>query len=113
MLFSAHASKPSAITNLKGVVGVIVPWISAFTWPIGPLVACWPPHRTMVKMSEFTPHTSALMKELVEATFDRSSSRYSRDAKVAADFSERPFTTLLFTGFNLVGRLVMQAAAQN
>ncbi|WP_018403946.1 coniferyl aldehyde dehydrogenase [Marinobacter gelidimuriae] len=99
----------------KGVVGVIVPWNYPLYLAIGPLVASLAAgNRTMVKMSELTPHTSALMKELVEATFDEDQvAVILGDAKVAADFSERPFNHLLFTGSTSVGKLVMQAAAKN
>ena len=99
----------------KGVVGIIVPWNYPLYLAIGPLVASLAAgNRTMVKMSEFTPHTSALMKELVEATFAEDQvAVVLGDAEVAAKFTEQPFNHLLFTGSTSVGKLVMQAAAKN
>ncbi len=99
----------------KGVVGVIVPWNYPLYLAIGPLVASLAAgNRTMVKMSEFTPHTSALVKELIEATFDEDQvAVILGDAEVAARFTEKPFNHLLFTGSTSVGKLVMQAAASN
>ena len=99
----------------KGVVGIIVPWNYPLYLAIGPLVAALAAgNRAMIKMSEFTPHTSALLANLVEATFPRDLvAVVNGEADVAADFSGRPFDHLLFTGSTTVGRLVMKAAAEN
>ncbi len=68
----------------------------------------------MIKMSEFTPHTSALFKEIIESMFPEDLvSVITGEADVAADFSQRPFDHLLFTGSTSVGKLVMRAAAEN
>jgi coniferyl-aldehyde dehydrogenase len=99
----------------KGVVGVIVPWNYPLYLAVGPLVASLAAgNRTMIKMSEFTPHTSALFKELIEATFPEDLvSVINGEADVAADFSARPFDHMLFTGSTSVGKLVMRAASEN
>lgn len=99
----------------KGVVGIIVPWNYPLYLAVGPLVAALAAgNRVMVKMSEFTPHTSALFQELMEQTFPQDLvAVINGDAEVAADFSARPFDHLLFTGSTSVGRLVMRAAAEN
>lgn len=99
----------------KGVVGVIVPWNYPLYLAVGPLVASLSAgNRTMIKMSEFTPHTSALFKELIEVTFPEDLvSVINGEADVAADFSARPFDHLLFTGSTSVGKLVMRAASEN
>ena len=99
----------------KGVVGVIVPWNYPLYLAVGPLVASLAAgNRTMIKMSEYTPHTSALFKELIEASFAEDLvSVINGEADVAADFSSRPFDHLLFTGSTSVGKLVMKAAAEN
>ncbi|CAN0592058.1 unnamed protein product, partial [Ectocarpus sp. 12 AP-2014] len=82
---------------------------------VGPLVASLAAgNRTMIKMSEFTPHTSALFKEIIESTFPEDLvSVITGEADVAADFSGRAFDHLLFTGSTSVGKLVMKAAAEN
>ncbi len=99
----------------KGVVGVIVPWNYPLYLAVGPLVASLAAgNRTMIKMSEFTPHTSALFKEIIEETFQEDLvAVINGEADVAADFSARPFDHLLFTGSTSVGKLVMRAAAEN
>ena len=99
----------------KGVVGVIVPWNYPLYLAVGPLVASLAAgNRTMIKMSEYTPHTSALFRDIMEATFPEDLvSVINGEADVAADFSARPFDHLLFTGSTSVGKLVMRAAAEN
>lgn len=98
-----------------GVVGVIVPWNYPLFLAVGPMMSALAAgNRVMVKMSEFTPHTSALFKELMDATFPQDLvAVINGDADVAADFSSRAFDHLLFTGSTAVGRLVMKAAAEN
>ncbi|WP_166266583.1 coniferyl aldehyde dehydrogenase [Marinobacter caseinilyticus] len=98
-----------------GVVGIIVPWNYPLFLAIGPLVAALAAgNRVMIKMSEFTPHTSALIKELVETTFPQDLvAVIIGEADVAADFASRAFDHLLFTGSTSVGKLVMRAAAEN
>ena len=71
-------------------------------------------NRAMVKMSEFTPATTALIQQLVAAAFDDTEvAIIGGEANVATAFSALPFDHLLFTGSTAVGRRVMQAAAQN
>lgn len=99
----------------KGVVGIIVPWNYPLYLAVGPLVAALAAgNRVMIKMSEFTPHTSALLQQLVERYFDEQQvCVITGEAEVAAEFSRQPFDHLLFTGSTAVGRLVMRAAADN
>jgi coniferyl-aldehyde dehydrogenase len=113
MLFQPASNK--VYYQPKGVVGVIVPWNYPLYLAVGPLVASLSAgNRTMIKMSEFTPHTSALFKELIESTFPQDLvSVINGEADVAADFSARPFDHLLFTGSTSVGKRVMRAASEN
>lgn len=113
MLFQPASNK--VCYQPKGVVGVIVPWNYPLFLAVGPLVASLSAgNRTMIKMSEFTPHTSALFKELIETTFPADLvSVITGEADVAADFSARPFDHMLFTGSTSVGKLVMRAASEN
>ncbi len=98
-----------------GVVGIIVPWNYPLYLAVGPLTgALAAGNRVMIKMSEFTPHTSALFKEVIEANFPQDLvAVVNGDAEVAAAFSGKPFDHLLFTGSTTVGRHVMRAAAEN
>src|SRR5690554_2373849 len=99
----------------KGVVGVIAPWNYPLYLAVGPLVASLAAgNRTMIKMSEFTPRTAALFKEIIEVAFPEDLvSVIIGEAEVAADFSSLPLDHLLFTGSTSVGKLVMRAAAEN
>lgn len=98
-----------------GVVGIIVPWNYPLFLAVGPLTAALAAgNRAMIKMSEFTPHFSALLKELVESNFPQDLvAVVNGEADVAADFSSKPFDHILFTGSTTVGRHVMKAAAEN
>ncbi|HCW89662.1 MAG TPA: coniferyl-aldehyde dehydrogenase [Marinobacter sp.] len=99
----------------KGVVGVIVPWNYPLFLAAGPLTAALAAgNRVMIKMSEFTPHTSALFREMIEETFPQDLvAVVLGEADVAAEFSSRAFDHILFTGSTSVGKLVMKAAAEN
>ena len=98
-----------------GVVGVIVPWNYPIFLAIGPLLgALAAGNRVMIKMSENTPATSQLMKELLARVFtEEQVAVVLGEAEVGAAFSALPFDHLLFTGATSIGRHVMRAAAEN
>ena len=59
-----------------GIIGIIVPWNYPLYLAVGPLVAALAAgNRAMIKMSEYTPHTSKLFQEIIESTFKHSNSR--------------------------------------
>ncbi|MFO1414514.1 MAG: coniferyl aldehyde dehydrogenase [Burkholderiales bacterium] len=98
-----------------GVAGIISPWNYpvqlAFAPAMGALAAG---NRVMLKPSELTPATSALMRELVAANFAEDEfTVVLGDAEVGRRFTELPFAHLFFTGSTAVGRLVARAAAAN
>ena len=98
-----------------GVVGIVAPWNYPFQLAIIPLVdAIAAGNHVMIKPSEFTPRTSALIRELCAEVFpaDRVAV-IEGDAQVGAAFTALPFDHLLFTGSTAVGRKVMAAAAPN
>ncbi|MNQ23462.1 Coniferyl aldehyde dehydrogenase [compost metagenome] len=98
-----------------GVVGVIVPWNYPLFLAIGPLVgALAAGNRVMIKMSEATPATSQLLKELLAKVFPEDLVSVALgEADVGMAFSRLPFDHLLFTGATSIGRQVMRAAAEN
>ena len=98
-----------------GVVGIIAPWNYPVYLAAGPLVAALAAgNRAMLKLSELTPRTSALLAALVRKRFTEDEVVVIEgDASVAAEFSRLPFDHLLFTGSTSVGRHVMHAAADN
>lgn len=103
------------IPQPKGVVGIMVPWNYPIYLTLGPLTAALAAgNRAMVKMSEFTPATGELMRELADKYLGRDViSVLDGDAQQASQFSRLPFDHLLFTGSTAVGRLVMRAASDN
>ncbi len=98
-----------------GVVGIIVPWNFPVMLSIGPLVtAIAAGNHAMLKLSEFTPATNRVIKQILGEVFDEAHvAVVEGEADIAAQFSALPFDHLLFTGSTTVGRHVMRAAANN
>ncbi len=98
-----------------GVVGVIGPWNYPLQLTFGPAAtALAAGNRVMLKPSELTPHTSALMATLVQQHFAADEfCVVIGGADVAEAFSRLPFDHLFFTGSTAVGRKVAEAAAAN
>ena len=98
-----------------GVVGVIVPWNYPVFLAIGPLIgALAAGNRVMLKLSEFTPATGRLLKDLLGRIFPEDQvAVVLGEADVGVAFSGLAFDHLLFTGSTHVGKLVMRAAAEN
>ncbi|MDX5372342.1 MAG: coniferyl aldehyde dehydrogenase [Pseudomonadaceae bacterium] len=98
-----------------GVVGVIVPWNYPLYLAFGPLIgALAAGNRVMIKMSESTPATSQLVKELLARIFPEDMvAVVLGEAEVGMAFSKLPFDHLLFTGATSIGKHVMRAAAEN
>lgn len=98
-----------------GVVGVISPWNYPLQLALGPVAtALAAGNRVMLKPSELTPTTSALMADLVQASFHADEfCVVLGDADVAHNFASLAFDHLFFTGSTAVGRKVAAAAAVN
>lgn len=99
----------------KGVVGVVAPWNYPAYLTLGPLVDILAAgNRCMIKPSELTPATSALLAKLLGDIFPPEEVAVVQgDVAVGRLFTTLPFDHLLFTGSTHVGREVMRAAAQN
>ena len=98
-----------------GVVGVIAPWNYPVQLCLLPLVgALSAGNRILLKPSERTPRTSALLAALIaEALGDEVARVVQGDARVAEAIARLPLGHLLFTGSTAAGRAVMAAAAEN
>jgi coniferyl-aldehyde dehydrogenase len=98
-----------------GVAGVISPWNYPVQLALAPVVAALAAgNRVMLKPSELTPATSALLERLVTERFDDDEfTVVTGDAGVGQAFAALPFDHLLFTGSTAVGRRVALAAAAN
>ncbi len=103
--------KPEA----KGVVLILAPFNFPFNLALGPLVsAVAAGNCCVVKPSEFTPHTSAIIREIVEEVFAPSHvAVVEGDGHLAAALTAMPFHHIFFTGGVATGKKVMKAAAEN
>ena len=98
-----------------GVVGIISPWNFPINLAFGPLAGVFAAGNTaMLKPSELTPKTSALLARLVAQYFSPDElTVVLGDADVGKAFSGLSFDHLVFTGSTSVGKHVMRAAAEN
>ena len=98
-----------------GVIGVIVPWNYPLYLAMGPLVgALAAGNRVMLKLSESTPATGQLLKQLLARVFPEDLvCVVLGEAEVGMAFSKLRFDHLLFTGATSIGKHVMRAAAEN
>lgn len=98
-----------------GVVGIISPWNYPVNLALVPLVdALAAGNHVMLKPSEHTPRTAALLAEVLEGLFPRERVAVVQGgADVAAAFAALPFDHLLFTGSTATGAKVLAAAAPN
>ena len=98
-----------------GVVGVIVPWNYPLFLAIGPLTgALAAGNRVMIKMSESTPESARVLKDLLAKVFPEDLVAVVQgEVDVGVAFSKLPFDHLLFTGATSIGKHVMRAAAEN
>ena len=98
-----------------GVIGCISPWNFPVQLTFAPLAGIFAAgNRTMIKPSEFTPETSALMaKMFAEAYSEEEVAVLTGGPEVGSAFSTLAFDHLLFTGATSIARHVMRAAAEN
>jgi coniferyl-aldehyde dehydrogenase len=96
-----------------GVIGIVAPWNYPLALALMPLAtALAAGNRAMIKPSEFTPATGALLEAMLAEVFPPEQVAVVRgDGAVGAAFSSLPFDHLVFTGSTEVGRAVMKAAA--
>ena len=113
MMFAPASAK--VVYQPLGVIGIIVPWNYPLYLAIGPLIgALAAGNRVMLKLSEYTPATGRLLKDLLGRIFPEDMvAVVLGEADVAVAFSALAFDHLLFTGSTHVGKQVMRAAAEN
>ena len=98
-----------------GRVLIIAPWNYPFMLSISPLIGSIAAGNcTVLKPSEYAPHTAAIISEIMASCFDK---RYvaviEGDATVGESLLEEHFDYIFFTGSVNVGKRVMSAAAKN
>ena len=97
-----------------GVVGNISPWNFPIQLALSPMADIFGAgNRVMLKLSEFTPHTNAVIEKIFKDDMQAHCKIIQGGSDVAAQFSSLPFAHLLFTGSTAVGKLVMASASRN
>lgn len=108
-------SSSYVIQEPKGVCLIISTWNFPVNLTFGPLASAIAAGNTVIiKPSEMTPHTAAVMAEIVSAVFKPEEvSLFEGDATVAQSLLSLPFNHIFFTGSPTVGKIVMGAAAKH
>ncbi|MCM0649561.1 aldehyde dehydrogenase [Clostridium swellfunianum] len=108
-------SKTYVMYEPYGTVLIIGPFNYPFQLVIEPLIGAMASGNCAVlKPSESTPTISALIRRLIEETFDKNYIRVVEGEKeTTSALINSPFDYIFFTGSVPVGRIVMEAAAKN
>lgn len=112
---SVLGSSSYYIHESKGVCLIISPWNFPFNLTFGPLVSAIAAGNTVIiKPSEMTPNSSALMAKIVADVFTEDEvALVQGDAEVSTELLKLPFNHIFFTGAPNIGKIVMSAAAKN
>ncbi|TMG82879.1 MAG: aldehyde dehydrogenase family protein, partial [Betaproteobacteria bacterium] len=107
--------KSRIVRQPLGVVGIISPWNYPVQLAFLPAVAALAAgNRVLLKPSELTPQTAALLARLVNGRFAAEEfAVVTGGADVGEAFARLPFDHLFFTGSTAVGRKIALAAAEN
>lgn len=99
----------------KGVCLIISPWNFPLNLTFCPLVSAIAAGNVVIlKPSEMTPNTSAVMKTIVNEVFSTNEVfLIEGDASVATELLNLPFNHIFFTGSPSIGKIVMKAAANH
>jgi aldehyde dehydrogenase (NAD+) len=99
----------------KGVCLIIAPWNYPFNLCIGPLVSALAAGNAVIlKPSELTPNTSAVLRQLCVDLFDpKEVTLIEGGPEVSQYLLSLPFDHIFFTGSPAIGKVVMRAAAEH
>lgn len=99
----------------RGVCLIISPWNFPVNLSLGPLIPAVAAGNTaIIKPSEFTPHTSAVIKKIVNHVFPPEEAEVVEgDVETSTRLLALPFNHIFFTGSPQVGKVVMKAAAEH
>ncbi|HAC15453.1 MAG TPA: aldehyde dehydrogenase family protein [Bacteroidetes bacterium] len=98
-----------------GVTLIISAWNYPFYLMIMPLIGAISAGNTAIlKPSEMAPHTSTLIKKMLDESFDSGFiSTIEGGVEITSHLLELPFNKIFFTGSTYVGRIVMSQAAKH
>jgi aldehyde dehydrogenase (NAD+) len=99
----------------KGVVLVLAPWNYPFYLTMVPLIAALAAgNRVILRPSEKTPATSAVIEKVIREAFAPHDVAYvGGEIDTAEALLKLPFDHIFFTGSTRVGKIVMKAAAEH
>lgn len=99
----------------KGNCLIISPWNYPFQLSIYPLLTSFAAGNTSIlKPSEFTPHTNKIVQLIIEQVFSVQEVQiFEGDAGVSTELLKLPFDHIFFTGSTNVGKVVMEAASKH
>ncbi len=99
----------------KGVCLIISPWNFPFNLTFGPLISAIAAGNTVIiKPSEMTPHSSAVMREIIGKLFNENEvALIEGGIETSTALLELSFNHIFFTGAPSIGKIVMTAAAQH
>ncbi|WP_101674592.1 2-hydroxymuconic semialdehyde dehydrogenase [Alloalcanivorax mobilis] len=114
-----HGALNYAVRKPRGVIAVVAPWnlpLLLMTWKVGPALACG--NTVVVKPSEETPHTAALLGEVMnQAGIPKGVYNvvHGFGPQSAGEYLTRHphIDGITFTGETGTGRAIMQAASQS
>lgn len=108
-------TRSSIMYEPRGVCLIISPWNYPFNLSAGPLVSALAAgNAAIIKPSEMTPHTSALIKRMSEEVFkDNEVTVMEGGTQTSQELLNLPFDHIFFTGSPSIGKVVMKAAAEN
>ena len=108
-------SKAQVQYQPKGVIGILSPWNFPVNLTFTPLANVFAAgNRAMIKPSEFTEATSALMKDLFAKYYtEEEVAVVTGGPDIGASFTALAFDHIVFTGATSIAHHVMRAAADN
>ena len=98
-----------------GKVLVIAPWNYPFQLALCPVIAAVAAgNRVVLKPSELTPHTSAIISRIIERTFHINHVEvFEGGVEISNKLLAQRWDYIFFTGSVVVGKIVAKAAAEN
>ncbi len=98
-----------------GAVLIIAPWNYPFQLAIAPLIGAIAAGNTaVVKPSEVTPHTAAIVSEIIKAVFDPAHvTVVEGGVEVSQQLLAEKWDYIFFTGSTQVGKIVYESAAKH
>ncbi|MBT8221401.1 MAG: aldehyde dehydrogenase family protein [Bacteroidia bacterium] len=99
----------------KGVVLIISPWNFPINLTFGPLIsAIAAGNCVMIKPSEHTPHSSAVMQKIIDEIYDEQEvALIQGGVETSTELLKLPFNHIFFTGAPSIGKVVMAAASKH